>query len=69
MEMAVQATEDDHGGNARTSGRACCRTDPTTWRQQHNNQIDDGSGDDGGSIEGDSGDNDDKDAIAIISNI
>jgi hypothetical protein len=38
-------------------------------RQQHNNQMDDSSGDDGGSIEGYSGDNDDKDAIAIISNI
>jgi hypothetical protein len=68
-ETAVQATEDDHGGNARTLGRAFCRTDPTTRRQQHNNQMDDGSGDDGGSIEGDSGDNDNKDPIAIISNI
>jgi hypothetical protein len=29
--------------------------------------MDDGSGDNGGSIEGDSGNNDDKDAIAIIS--
>jgi hypothetical protein len=56
-----------------TGGTQGCRAGhvvgPIQRRQQHNNQIDNGSGDNGGSIEGDSGNNDDKDAIAIISNI
>ena len=33
-EMAIQAMEDDHGGNTRTSGGSFCQTDPTTRRSR-----------------------------------